>query len=878
MRTIRATVFTILATAACAGALAQAAKVRIDIPSQPVRLALKDLGEQTGLQIVFRAEDMDKEAVLAPAIAGDFSATEALEKVLARSHLKYEFVNRTTIFISSAEPSTTISAAPASGQEEPERPLVLAQRGQRETDAAASRTTRAPEMAERDVSGGVAELQEVVVTGTHIRGIRPPGYRVDSYNRQDILQSGYSTVAELMQSIPQNLGNVGANTLGLESDTRAGNPGGTSVDLRGFGADATLVLVNGHRMAPAGPGGRIVDVSTIPLDMVERVEVLPDGASALYGSDAVGGVVNYVLRKHASGSSSLLHYGTTTRGGGQETIANQSFGTEWSTGGGMLAANYTKLRAISAEQRSFSDGQGPFDLTPDTRLYSLMAAGHQEIGDKTEASFDALYSNRDTDIDTLSLGVPFPTVMAVDQTSVSTRLDHWLTVEWSLAASATYGHNSSLIENANGIQRAASDLYVGDVKLDGPIATLPAGIVHVAIGAQYRHEGFTRNLGGDFAALGDISKGRSIWSGYAELYAPLSRSVDLGVAGRYERYSDFGSSFDPQAGIGWRLTKSIKLRGTVGRSFRAPQFDDLFGYTSAILLNVPDPEATSGLTPALFVSGSNPELTAQRATTWTVGFDIAPTANPDWSISGTYFNTKFKNRIDAASQGLLLFDPLAHPEYSVFFQRMPDPGLVSALAATPNFFNLTEIPIFGPARDLEDVTFLVDDRYRNLSSQRIDGIDLDVRYSADSSGVEWSSGLKGTYILHLTQQLATGVPEIALLNTIFNPVDLRLRAFGAARWKHWSVAAAINYTDDYKNNAVVPTSKITSFPTVDLQVGREFALANKMTITATVNAVNVLDRLPPSAITNFSGFEPGYDPANANPRGRFLSVDLRVAF
>jgi outer membrane cobalamin receptor len=88
----------------------------------------------------------------------------------------------------------------------------------------------------------------------------------------------------------------------------------TAVNLRGLGADATLVLINGRRMAGAGLMGDFADVSMIPVSAVARIEVLTDGASALYGSDAVGGVVNIVMRDRYDGAETRARLGGSTRG------------------------------------------------------------------------------------------------------------------------------------------------------------------------------------------------------------------------------------------------------------------------------------------------------------------------------------------------------------------------------------------------------------------------------------------------------------------------------------------------------------------------------------------------------------------------------------
>jgi len=121
--------------------------------------------------------------------------------------------------------------------------------------------------------------------------------------------------------IPQNF-NGGASESTVISVTGGGNAvntvAGTGVNLRGLGNDSTLVLVNGHRVAPGNLFGNFVDISSIPLYAVERVEVVTDGASAIYGSDAVGGVVNIILGRNLDGAETRARYGRVTNGSTHE--------------------------------------------------------------------------------------------------------------------------------------------------------------------------------------------------------------------------------------------------------------------------------------------------------------------------------------------------------------------------------------------------------------------------------------------------------------------------------------------------------------------------------------------------------------------------------
>ncbi len=171
---------------------------------------------------------------------------------------------------------------------------------------------------------------EIVVVGSRIarsgdfEGPSP----VLTVDREAIENSGYTNLQQLLEKIPVN-GNGAFSTRGNNQDSTAN--GAASISLRGLGADATLVLVNGRRVAISSFAESIttnfVDINTIPVAAIERVEVLKDGASAVYGSDAVAGVINIVLRKDFDGFEVSAGYGDVTKGSSAETTASAIWGT-----------------------------------------------------------------------------------------------------------------------------------------------------------------------------------------------------------------------------------------------------------------------------------------------------------------------------------------------------------------------------------------------------------------------------------------------------------------------------------------------------------------------------------------------------------------------
>ena len=181
-----------------------------------------------------------------------------------------------------------------------------------------------PADAQADVSATTNEQspeegQTITVTGSRIAGLPKDGpVQTLAVTREDIVQSGAGTIIEVLQDLPVTSGGgqtFSTATAGaLSSDTPVG---ASAVSLRGLGASSTLTLINGRRAqisAFARGQESFIDASSIPLAAIERVEVLPSGASAIYGADAVAGVVNFVLREDFEGLELSGSYGNSTAG------------------------------------------------------------------------------------------------------------------------------------------------------------------------------------------------------------------------------------------------------------------------------------------------------------------------------------------------------------------------------------------------------------------------------------------------------------------------------------------------------------------------------------------------------------------------------------
>src|SRR5207344_2361612 len=198
--------------------------------------------------------------------------------------------------------------------------------------ASAPAVTRAQAAADNGTDQKSQSLETIVVTGSNIRRVDiETANPVVTIDKAAIQQSGKLTLGDLVQDLPASTGPV--------MNPRVNNGGGTgasNVSLRGLGSARTLVLVNGHRINNA-------DVNSIPSNAVERIEVLTDGASSVYGSDAVGGVVNFILRSNYQGAEFSADYGISDRDDGQRQGYHFVFGQTTDKGSIMAGVDYNKF-------------------------------------------------------------------------------------------------------------------------------------------------------------------------------------------------------------------------------------------------------------------------------------------------------------------------------------------------------------------------------------------------------------------------------------------------------------------------------------------------------------------------------------------------------
>ena len=194
-------------------------------------------------------------------------------------------------------------------------------------------------------------LDAVQVTGSHIKRAQLSGVGpVSVIDAQAIERSGATSVDTLLQRLPASAGFAGSQSNAYWAENGYGT---TQVNLRGLGINRTLVLLNGRRIVNGGTGANSsVDLNMIPVSLIERVEVLKDGASAIYGADAVAGVVNIITKQGFDGAEAAVRYGQTTRGDGDETAVDLAWGVTSERGSLMAGINYAEGGTVNMGSRA----------------------------------------------------------------------------------------------------------------------------------------------------------------------------------------------------------------------------------------------------------------------------------------------------------------------------------------------------------------------------------------------------------------------------------------------------------------------------------------------------------------------------------------------
>jgi iron complex outermembrane recepter protein len=852
-----------LAAISAAAAQAQpAAQADYALPAQELAHSLREVALASGVSVLISGELAAGRQ--APALRGRFTAREAVERLIEGSGLTVAIVGEA---------------------------LVVRRAG----DVPASSQSGADAL-QPDAQG------TIIVTGTHLRGAQPTSPLI-TISREEIDRTGATSVDQLMRTVPQNMqGGVNKENVGVVLPDQDVTDHGAGLNLRGLGQRATLVLVNGRRLAPSSFGS-FVDVSLIPVSALERVEILTDGASAIYGSDAVGGVVNLILRDRFDGLETALQVGSATRGGGEQLLLSQTAGHDWGRGNAMLSYEYRLENEVRAGDRRFT-----IDLRPDTfllpreRRHSLLGTLDQEIAPGLSGGLTTTFARRTTERTVFQAISPLPVGVEAEAEafSIAGELRYVLPGGWRVRLDATYGLSATSqrqtqpggieLVNARDVRNTIRE---AGLRVDGALFALPAGPVRVALGGQLRGETYRDAFSSSTFDESVRAAERDVVSVFGEMLVPIfsaanrvagAERLQLSIAGRHDRYSRTGSTFDPKAGILWTPVTGLDLRASYSTSFRAPLLSEVSGAYTALLLPASfffvDPaEAPPGAL-AAFLQGSDPDVRPETSRNWTLGGDWSPRFAPGLTLSFNYYAIRFSDRIALPTTRI---NVIGDPAFEPIIDRMPDLEAVARLfAAAQAVFDFTGPGFSDGGAGPGDISFVIDDRVSNTAFTRTRGFDLGLRYAFNLGANAFVLDANVNRIIAFEEQLTPASPVIQALDRPFRPLDWRGR--GGISWSRggWAGSLFVNHAGGYLDDRRPVAERVRAHSTLDAGLAYTFGTASPGWLRGTrlaLFAENLLDRDPPRLQPEPGSTRGvGYDPVNASGRGRFVTFQLRRAW
>lgn len=832
-------------------ASAQEASIAFELAQQDLGATLRALAGQGGREILFA--DADIRGRQAPAIRGRFTIEEAVRRAIAGTDLVVEQQAGALVIRVRARAAAEDGTDPA-----------------------------------------------IMVTGTRIRGATGPS-PVIVMTRRGLEEQGLPDMASVSRIIPQNF--TGGQNPGVAG---GGDQGGynninnsTTLNLRGLGSDATLTLINGHRL-PYDAVNQGVDISTIPLAALERIEVITEGASALYGSDAVGGVANLILRRDYDGIQASARIGGSTEGGNVQQQYSGVGGARWTGGGFMAAIDYSKATPIYADQRDYTRGLAPSQmLGSGYRQVSGVLTGHQDLANWVSFELDAeLADRRSRKAVAYSVTAPVTTygqvsLPVVRSYSVTPSLHFKPGGGWEATLAMTHGE-SSTVSNAkryiNGLSlgRSAYDNHLAnfEASAEGPLARLPGGEARLALGGGYRRfrlDFDVRSTSGGVTTISrDASERRESLFGYGELSLPLVGAANrmpwldalrLSAAVRYERYAGIDEVATPKLGLIYAPHPGITLKYSWGKSFKIPTLNQVNQARQAILLRAnqfstqPTPPLPAGST-VLLVAGGNADLRAERATSSTLSIEFKPVDGLRIEASG--FDIDYRGRIaNAVSDYTTAF---TNPAAANFVSFAPSASqLQDLIAGAPLGLENQSGQAYDPAR----VAAVVDASLRNTAREHARGVDIAIDYSAALRGGSQLQLAASASYLDDKRQPVANQPYEERAGLIFTPPHWRARASAGWQSRTLQFAAALNYAGSTLDRRRPPESTVGAFTTLDLSGSfrptiDHGVLAN-LELRLTVQ--NLLNEAP-DPIRNPSAASIPFDSTNQSPIGRFVGFSV----
>lgn len=869
--------------------------VKFDLPPQSLEQALKDFGVSADKQLLFATDLAEGKTVAG--LSGEMEPMKALDELLDGTGLVYETTLSNVILVKIADVD---EADDRDSKKMNPQPVLMTQNQTTEAQTTVSNWSENDEEAQE--SEAPVPFEEIIVTGTNIRGVENPTVPILTFDREDIQNSGAATVDDFLRTIPQNFA---SNT---QLTNESGNPNtapnvtqGTTVDLRGLGAGSTLTLLNGRRMTPAG-NSNFVDVNVLPLGVIERVDVLTDGATAVYGSDAVGGVVNFVTRKDFEGFDVNARYGTVTEGSKQDWGVGGAGGFNWGSGGVFAGVDYQEKTPLLAIERDFVDFLLPQEGTrfgSDSQRLSIAGGVNQALGSSVRLGIDVLYTDINNESSSIDTAVVRTNTSEQNAIFINSNLEYDLTDDITLSFFMDYGKNNADNEGFTPTAIVSSavfenELFLYEGRISGSVLELLGGTVSFSVGGLYREEKYDSNQN-NFTLTGR----RNVTAGYAEVLVPIVgpdnalpfvQKLNFSLAGRYEDYSDVGDSFDPKVGVYWEVGDQLSLRASYAESFRASDLQTLNGSQQWVVTPLPLSVITSISTPepstfplpfpfpdfalVAFSTGFNPNLGPETARSWSAGFTYQPKYLDGLTVEGNFFDISYKDRIEAIS----------------FINVLQDSSLLSLLDASPALADVEALFASAAAGEIDlftsfgevpaDIDIIVNSGFQNVSERDVTGFDLIVDYTMDTNIGQFSAGANASYLTDYTSRLTDLSPESEQVNVLYRPVDFKMRAYLSWSQSGFTAFTALNYVDGYRDH--IDTSianSIDAWTTIDVslayETGNRFHNVLLDGVRFNFSVTNLFDNDPPFVATPFGL---NYDSANANPFNRQINISVSKRF
>ena len=401
-----------------------------------------------------------------------------------------------------------------------------------------------------------------------------------------------------------------------------------------------------------------------------------------------------------------------------------------------------------------------------------------------------------------------------------------------------------------------------DGKLNGTLGKLDGGDIGVAVGVELRREqqDFTpsalrvsNNIGGDRDSTGTsppltaTSYARNIASAYAELNAPLSKTLEIQAALRADHYERVGSTVNPKLGVKWQPSSTLLVRGSAGTGFRAPSFSELYRPTSY------------GTSPAFLYDSvwgdfdqfptekvANPDLKPEKSRQFSLGLVFEPMRGT--SVSLDYWNIHKTDLISDLSGKTILENPT---RYAAYIKRDPADGYPTLIL-----------------------------RKENQGALKTSGIDIEANWKGDATAVgRFSAGFSGTYIIEYKRQFGSTEPFIENAGRFLNDQTVqRWRHRASVEWAQgpFNVVLGNTYYSSHTDDSYLPNTaprKVGDYSLWDLSASWKPTKA----LTLRAGVLNLLDKAPPFSNQSYY-FLSTYDPTYTDPRGRTGFVSLAYSF